>query len=43
MPSKDRVRIQVTNGGATMPSFRNRLSSSQINSVATYVSTVAGK
>jgi mono/diheme cytochrome c family protein len=33
----------VTNGKGVMPSFKAQLSSAQIEAVATYVSTVAGK
>jgi mono/diheme cytochrome c family protein len=33
----------VTNGGAIMPSFKSKLSAKQINAVAQYVSSVAGK
>jgi len=42
-PSKDRVAKQVTTGGAIMPSFKSKLTSDQIQAVATYVSSVAGK
>ena len=42
-PSQAVVQKQVTNGGAIMPSFKQRLSSSQIQAVAAYVSSVAGK
>jgi len=42
-PAKDRVAKQVTTGGAIMPSFKSKLTSDQIQAVATYVSTVAGK
>ncbi len=34
---------QVTNGGAVMPAFKGKLSAAQINAVAKYVSSVAGK
>jgi cbb3-type cytochrome c oxidase subunit III len=34
---------QVTNGGAVMPPFKGRLSAAQIQAVAKYVSSVAGK
>jgi mono/diheme cytochrome c family protein len=34
---------QVTNGGGGMPAFRGQLSNTQIQQVATYVSTVAGR
>jgi mono/diheme cytochrome c family protein len=42
-PSKATVARQVTNGGAVMPSFKGRLSAAQIQAVAGYVSSVAGK
>ena len=42
-PSKDRVVRQVTNGGAVMPAFKGKLSKAQIEAVAAYVSSVAGK
>jgi sulfite dehydrogenase len=42
-PDKARVQRQVFNGGGKMPSFKGKLSSDQINAVATYVSSVAGK
>jgi cbb3-type cytochrome c oxidase subunit III len=34
---------QVTNGGAVMPAFKTKLSGAQIQAVATYVSSSAGK
>ena len=34
---------QVTNGGAVMPAFKGKLSSAQIQAVAKYVSSSAGK
>ena len=34
---------QVTNGGAVMPAFKGKLSKAQIEAVAAYVSSVAGK
>jgi mono/diheme cytochrome c family protein len=37
------VARQVTNGGVTMPSFKDKLSAAQIQAVAKYVSSVAGK
>jgi mono/diheme cytochrome c family protein len=37
------VKKQVTNGGAAMPAFKGTLSDKQINAVAQYVSSVAGK
>ncbi|MGH3003688.1 MAG: c-type cytochrome [Gaiellaceae bacterium] len=42
-PSKDTVAHQVEVGGGAMPSFKGRLSDAQIQAVATYVSSVAGK
>jgi mono/diheme cytochrome c family protein len=42
-PAKDVVVRQVTNGGAVMPAFKNKLSKAQIEAVAAYVSSVAGK
>jgi mono/diheme cytochrome c family protein len=35
--------MRVTNGKSPMPSFKGQLSADQIDAVATYVSTVAGK
>jgi len=42
-PPYDRVVTQVTNGGAIMPSFKSQLTPRQIQDVAAYVSSVAGK
>ena len=42
-PSSAIVQRQVTNGGGGMPAFGGRLSAAQINAVAKYVSSVAGK
>jgi cytochrome c6 len=42
-PSQARVARQVTNGGAIMPAFKGKLSKAQIDAVAKYVSSVAGK
>lgn len=42
-PPKARVVTQVENGGAAMPPFKGQLSPAQIDAVATYVSSVAGK
>ena len=42
-PDKATVVRQVDNGGGPMPSFKGTLSTTQINAVATYVSSVAGK
>jgi len=42
-PSEARVIERVTEGLGAMPSFRGRLSQAQIQAVAAYVSSVAGK
>ena len=42
-PSMATVVRQVTNGGGGMPAFGSQLSKTQIQSVAKYVSSVAGK
>jgi mono/diheme cytochrome c family protein len=42
-PPKALVVMRVTNGKSPMPSFKGQLSADQIDAVATYVSTVAGK
>ena len=42
-PSEPVVAKQVTNGGTIMPPFKASLSPQQIQDVATYVSSVAGK
>jgi mono/diheme cytochrome c family protein len=42
-PPKSLVVDRVTNGKGVMPSFKGQLTSAQIDAVATYVSTVAGK
>ena len=42
-PSEAVVQRQVTNGGKVMPPFKGTLSAAQIQAVATYVSSVAGK
>jgi mono/diheme cytochrome c family protein len=42
-PSESRVQTQVTNGGGGMPAFGDRLSQEEIQSVAAYVSSVAGQ
>jgi mono/diheme cytochrome c family protein len=42
-PDKATVQRQVTNGGSKMPAFKDKLSAEQIDQVATYVSSVAGK
>ncbi len=42
-PSKALVARQVETGGAVMPSFKGKLSQAQIDAVAGYVASVAGK
>ena len=42
-PNMALVVRQVTNGGAIMPAFKGKLSTAQIQAVAQYVSSVAGK
>lgn len=42
-PTFARVHRQVENGGAIMPAFKTKLTATQINDVAAYVSSVAGK
>jgi len=42
-PAQAVVAKQVTNGGTVMPAFKSTLSPAQIQAVATYVSSVAGK
>jgi mono/diheme cytochrome c family protein len=42
-PSMSAVATQVTNGGSVMPSFKGKLTPAQINAVAQYVSSSAGK
>ena len=42
-PPKELVVDRVTNGKAPMPSFKGQLSDQEIQAVAEYVSTVAGK
>ena len=42
-PPKATVVRQVNNGGGPMPAFKGKLSTAQINDVATYVSSVAGQ
>jgi len=42
-PSKDLVVERVTNGKTPMPSFKGQLTDAQIQAVAEYVSSVAGK
>jgi glucose dehydrogenase/mono/diheme cytochrome c family protein len=43
MPSDALVQRQVTNGGGGMPAFGGQLSKTEIESVAEFVSSVAGK
>jgi mono/diheme cytochrome c family protein len=43
MPSKELAVDRVTNGQGGMPSFKGQLSEEQIDAVAEYVSSVAGK
>ena len=42
-PAQAIVVRQVTNGGAVMPAFKGKLSPAQIQAVATFVSSSAGK
>jgi mono/diheme cytochrome c family protein len=42
-PAKAVVARQVTNGGGAMPAFKGQLTPAQIDAVAAYVSSVAGK
>jgi mono/diheme cytochrome c family protein len=42
-PDEETVKNQVTNGGGGMPAFGGQLSETQIQSVAKYVSSVAGQ
>ena len=42
-PASARVQKQVTNGGAVMPAFKGVLTKAQIDAVANYVSSHAGK
>lgn len=42
-PSRDVVIDVVTNGDGRMPSFKDNLSTAEIEAVADYVSSVAGK
>jgi mono/diheme cytochrome c family protein len=41
-PDQATVQRQVTNGGGAMPAFKDKLSAAEIESVAAYVSSVAG-
>jgi mono/diheme cytochrome c family protein len=42
-PDMATVQRQVTNGGGSMPAFKDKLSAEQIEQVSTYVSSVAGQ
>lgn len=42
-PAFARAKTQVENGGGPMPAFKGTLSATQIDDVAAYVSSVAGK
>ena len=42
-PDEATVKAQVTNGGGGMPAFAGTLDPAQIDAVAAYVSSVAGK
>lgn len=42
-PSKDVVISKVTNGDGRMPSFKGRLSTEQINTVAEFIASSAGQ
>ena len=42
-PSQPRVVHQVTNGGAIMPAFKGKLTPAQIQAVASFVASNAGK
>ena len=42
-PDEATVKAQVTNGGGGMPAFAGTLDPGQIDAVATYVSSVAGR
>jgi mono/diheme cytochrome c family protein len=42
-PTKDKVATQVANGGGAMPAFKDSLDPKQIDAVADYVSSAAGK
>ena len=42
-PPASRVVERVTNGKGAMPSFKGKLTKRQIDAVASYVSSVAGK
>jgi mono/diheme cytochrome c family protein len=42
-PDKATVQRQVINGGGPMPAFKGKLTTTQINDVSSYVSSVAGQ
>jgi mono/diheme cytochrome c family protein len=42
-PSRDTVANQVANGGGAMPAFKGRLTQAQIDAIAAYVASVAGR
>jgi cbb3-type cytochrome c oxidase subunit III len=42
-PTREKVVTQVTNGGGAMPAFKDTLDPQQIQAVADYVSSVAGR
>lgn len=42
-PPRDEVVEKVTEGDGRMPSFKNRLTAEQIDTVADYIASVAGK
>jgi cytochrome c6 len=42
-PGPDLVKMQVENGGGSMPSFKGKLTPEQIQAVADYVAENAGK
>ena len=42
-PTYDKIVTQVTNGGGAMPPFKGTLTTQQIQDVAAYISSVAGK
>ena len=43
MPDADRVRVAVHDGVGVMPAFGEGLSAAEIDAVASYVSSVAGR
>ena len=42
-PSAAKVRSQVERGGGVMPSFKDKLTAAQINAVANFVASSAGR